>query len=60
MDRRDFLKTTAMAAMLCWLMVASSFIVNPNPPSPLIETTTLSGFPTLAPSAVQKPLPSVP
>ena len=34
--------------------------VNRKPPSPLIDTTGLSGWPTLAPSAVAKPQPSVP
>ena len=46
------LNTTATTPIPCWAAVAISIAVNMNPPSPLIDSTALSGLAILAPSEV--------
>ena len=52
LPKAESLNTRVMLAMPCCACVASSLRANPNPPSPLTDTTTLSGAPTLTPSEV--------
>ena len=60
MPKYELFSTIILTPMRFCMIVPSSCIVIWKPPSPITQTTSRSGTPSLAPSAAGRPKPIVP